>query len=186
MATANQLNPQGQGRHFKTPASGWQVAWGVLLIVSGVAAMAMPAVAALATALVFAWLLLIGGACELAYAIQTRSEKGFGWKLTSGILTLVLGIAILVVPLAGVASLAMLVGAFLFAGGIMRIGLAFNLKPARGWGWVLFDGLLSIVLAGLIAIGWPETSLAFIGLLTGFWLIWAGVWRIVLRGTGPA
>lgn len=186
MATANR--PGGRERRYiSAPASGWEVAWGLLLIVAGVLAMAIPGVAALATALIFAWLLVVGGACEVAYAVQTRDQQGFGWKLASGILTLVLGIAILVVPLAGVASLALLVGGFLFAGGITRTALAFKLKPAGGWGWVLFDGLLSIVLAVLIAIGWPESSLAFIGVLTGLWLIMAGLWRIMLRRTtGPA
>jgi hypothetical protein len=32
---------------------------------------------------------------------------------------------------------------------------------------VLFDGLLSIALAVLVAIGWPENPLAFIELMTG-------------------
>jgi uncharacterized membrane protein HdeD (DUF308 family) len=162
-------------------AAGWQLAWGVLLILSGVLAVSMPGIAALATAIVFAWLLIFGGAFEIVYAIQTRGRDGFGWKLASGILTLVLGIAILVVPIAGVASLALMVGAFLFAGGITRTMLALRLKPRSGWGWILFDGLLSIGVAILIAIGWPQSSLAFIGLLTGFSLIATGVWRILLR-----
>lgn len=162
-------------------STGWQIAWGVLLIISGILAVLMPGIAALATALVFAWLLIFGGGCEIAYAIQTRDKDGFGWKLASGILTLVLGIAILVLPLAGAESLALLVGAFLFASGITRTVLAFRLKPQRGWGWILFDGLLSIGLALLIAIGWPQSSLAFIGLLTGFTLILTGIWRIMLR-----
>jgi uncharacterized membrane protein HdeD (DUF308 family) len=185
MATANETDAQ-ERRFRPAPASGWEIALGVLLIISGVLAMVLPGVAALATALLFAWVLVFGGGCEVAYAFQTRAQNGFGWKLASGFLTLVLGIAILVVPLAGVASLALLVGAFLFAGGIARTALAFKLKPARGWGWVLFDGLLSIVVAVLIAIGWPENSFAFIGLLTGLWLIWAGVWRILLRVDSPA
>jgi uncharacterized membrane protein HdeD (DUF308 family) len=181
VATANDFNAHDRRFKAASPARGWQVTWGVLLIISGILAMLMPGIAAYATALVFAWVLVIGGALELAYAIQTREHKGFGWKLASGILTLALGLAILVLPLAGVASLAMLVGAFLFVGGITRTVLAFKLKPEHGWGWVLFDGLLSIVVAVLVAVGWPETSIAFIGLLTGFWLIWAGVWRILLR-----
>lgn len=163
------------------PGDGWQLAWGVLLILSGVLAVSMPGVAALATAIIFAWLLIFGGAFEIVYAIQTRGKDGFGWKLASGVLTLVLGIAILIVPLAGVASLALMVGAFLFAGGVTRTMLAFRLKPQSGWGWILFDGLLSIIVAILIAIGWPQSSLAFIGLLTGFSLIATGIWRIVLR-----
>jgi uncharacterized membrane protein HdeD (DUF308 family) len=141
----------------------------------------MPGIAALATALIFAWVLIFGGGFEIVYAVQTRARHGFGWKLASGVLTLVLGIAILVVPVAGVASLALMVGAFLFAGGVTRTMLAFRLKPQSAWGWVLLDGLVSIAVAILIAIGWPQSSLAFIGLLTGFSLIATGVWRIMLR-----
>ena len=114
--------------------SGWQLVWGVLLIVSGVLAILMPGIAALATALIFAWLLIFGGAFEIVHAVQTRTKDGFGWKLASGVLTLVLGIAILVVPVAGVASLALMVGAFLLAGGVTRTMLAFRLKPHSGWG----------------------------------------------------
>jgi hypothetical protein len=39
--------------------------------------------------------------------------------------------------------------------------------PHRGW---------------LIAWGWPASSIAFIGLLTGFWLLFSGIWRITLDG----
>lgn len=163
------------------PGSGWQLAWGVLLIVSGLLAVAMPGVAALATVLVLAWLLVLGGAFEIAYAIQTRRAGGLAWKLVSGLLTLALGVLILAAPVAGVASLALVVGAFLFVAGIARTLLALRLRPLRGWGWVLFDGLLSIAVAILVAIGWPESSVALIGLLTGLSLISTGIWRIVLR-----
>jgi uncharacterized membrane protein HdeD (DUF308 family) len=163
------------------PASGWYIVWGLLLIASGVLAVLMPVVAALATGLIFGWLLVLGGVCEIVYAVQTRTHDHFGWKLLSGVLTLVLGVAVVILPLAGAASLALLVGAFLFVGGVVRTTLAFRLRPRRGWGWVLFDGLLSVVLASLIAAGWPESSIAFIGLLTGFVLISAGLWRIVLH-----
>ncbi len=178
MANTNDAAP---GVGLGASGGSWQLVWGVLLIAVGVLAVIMPGIAALATALVFAWILIFGGGFEIAYAFQTRSRDGFGWKLASGVLTLVLGIAILAVPLAGVASLALLVGAFLFAGGVARTMLAFRLKPQRGWVWILVDGLLSIAVAILIAIGWPQSSLAFIGVLTGFSLIATGVWRIVLR-----
>jgi uncharacterized membrane protein HdeD (DUF308 family) len=159
---------------------GWRIALGVLLVICGILALLMPAVAAIATALYFAWLLVFGGVFEIAYAVHTRREGGFGWKLASGILTLLLGLAILVFPVAGAASLGLLVGAFLLVGGLSRVTYAFSARPLPGWGWVLFDGLLSILLAILIAIGWPANSLAIIGLLTGFSLIATGIWRIVL------
>ncbi len=100
----------------------------------------------------------------------------------SGIVTLLLGLSILLFPVAGVATLALWIGAFVFAGGIVRLILAFRLRPAKGWRWVLFDGILSIAVGGLIAWGWPASSIAFIGLLAGFWLIFAGIWRIMLDG----
>jgi uncharacterized membrane protein HdeD (DUF308 family) len=142
----------------------------------------MPGIAALATALTLAWLLILAGCIEIVHAIQTRHRHGFGWKLLSGIVTLLLGLSLLFFPVAGIASLALLIGAFVFAGGVVRLILAFKLRPQKGWGWVLFDALLSIVIGGLIAYGWPATSLAFIGLLTGFWLLFTGVWRVILDG----
>lgn len=156
----------------------WQLFWGILLIIAGVLALLMPAVAALATALVFGWLLLFSGVFEIVYAFQTRHLDGFGWRLASGILTLVLGVAIVFLPAAGIASLALLVGAFLFAAGITRTALSLRLRPRKGWGWVLFDGLLSIVVAILVAIGWPASSIGLIGFLTGFTLVFNGLWRL--------
>jgi uncharacterized membrane protein HdeD (DUF308 family) len=163
------------------PGRGWRIAWGVLLIVSGVLAVMMPAVAALATAVVFGWLLILAGVFEIAYSWHGRARRGFGWQLASGLLTLVLGIAVLVVPLAGVLSLALLVAGFLLAGGIARSVLAWKVRPRAGWGWVLADGLFSIGMAILIALGWPQVSFALVGVLTGFSLIGTGVWRIALR-----
>ena len=168
-----------------THSRGWVIFWGILLIVTGILAILMPEVAALATALTLAWLLIFAGIVEIVHAVQTRHRPGFGWKLASGIVTLLLGLSILLFPVAGIASLALMIGAFIFAGGIFRLLLAFRLRPQKGWGWVLFDALLSIVIGGLIAWGWPASSIAFIGLLTGFWLLFTGVWRIILDGRAP-
>jgi uncharacterized membrane protein HdeD (DUF308 family) len=181
MATAqptSSANPHGYSR-------GWCVAWGGVLIVIGILALVMPGVAALATALTLAWLLVFAGVVEIIHAFQTRRRSGFGWKLAAAIITLILGLCILVFPIAGIATLALWIGALIFAGGIVRLILAFRVRPAKGWGWVLFDGLLAIVIGGLIAWGWPASSIAFIGLLSGFWLIFSGVWRIMLDGRAP-
>ena len=168
-----------------THSRGWVVFWGILLIIIGILAILMPEVAALATALTLAWLLIFAGIVEIVHAVQTRQRPGFGWKLASGIVTLLLGLSILLFPIAGIASLALMIGAFIFVGGIFRLLLAFRLRPQKGWGWVLFDALLSIVIGGLIAWGWPASSIAFIGLLTGFWLLFTGIWRIILDGRAP-
>ena len=161
-------------------AARWVTILGIVMIVAGFLAVLAPGPAALAATLFFGAMFMVGGVAEIAHAIATRSEDGFGWKLLSGIATLVLGILFAGFPVAGIATLALFVGALLFAHGVASGMLAFKLKPKQGWGWVLFDAIVSIVLAILIAIGWPSSSIGFIGLLTGFSLITAGVWRIML------
>jgi uncharacterized membrane protein HdeD (DUF308 family) len=173
-------NPASTPAGGSPRSRGGSILWGVLLIVIGILALLMPGIAAIATALTLAWLLVLAGVFEIGHAIQTRQRSGFGWKLASAIVTLLLGISILVFPAAGVATLALWIGALLLAGGVLRLILAFRLRPARGWTWVLVDAVLSIVVGGLIAWGWPASSIPFIGLLTGFWLIFAGIWRIML------
>ena len=168
-----------------TRSRGWSIFWGILLIVIGILALLMPEIAALATALTLAWLLVFAGIIEIVHAFQTRRRRGFGWKLVAGIVTLVLGLIILLFPVAGIATLALWIGAFLFAGGIIRLILAFRLRPVKGWVWVLIDGILSIIIGGLIAWGWPASSIPFIGLLAGFWLLFSGIWRIMLDGRAP-
>ncbi len=177
MATAQSAPDLGSRPH-----RGWSIAWGVLLIIMGILALLMPEIAAFATVLTLGWLLIVAGIVEVVHSFQTRHRSGFGWKLAAGTITLILGLLILFFPIAGVATLALWIGAFIFAGGIVRVILAFRVKPAKGWGWVLFDGILAIVIGGLIAWGWPASSIAFIGLLTGFWLLFSGIWRITLDG----
>jgi uncharacterized membrane protein HdeD (DUF308 family) len=164
---------------------GWSLAFGLVLIVIGILALLMPAIAALATALTLGWLLVIAGIVEIVHAFQTRRRKGYGWQLAAGIVTLILGLCILFFPIAGIATLTLWIGAILFAGGIVRLVLAFRLKPAKGWEWVLLDAVVSIVIGILIAWGWPASSIPFIGLLTGFWLLFSGIWRITLDGRAP-
>ena len=161
-------------------AGGWVIVWGVALIVAGIVAIVEPAVAAVATALLLAWLFLISGIIELIYAYQQRAHDGLAWKVISGLISLALGIYMLAFPIASIASLALLIGAFLFASGVSSVLLAFKLRPRQGWGWVLFDGVLSIVIAIMIASGWPQNSIDFVGLLVGFCLISQGFWRIML------
>ena len=161
-------------------AGTWVIVWGVLLIVAGIIAIVLPAPAALAATLLLAWLFVFAGVVELVYAFHQRAHDGFGWKLAGGLAMLALGVVMLLFPIASIATLALVIAAFLLASGVSSVMLALKLKPKNGWGWVLFDGALSIVIAMLIALGWPANSISFVGILVGICMISGGVWRIVL------
>src|SRR4029450_5258903 len=122
-------------------AGGWVIVWGILLIVAGVLAVLSPPIAALAADLLLGWLFVVAGIVPIVYAFPQRGEDGFGLKFLSGLLALVLGIFLLIRPLAGIASIALVIGAFLLASGVSRVMLAFKLKPRAGWGWGRLDGI---------------------------------------------
>ena len=141
-----------------TLSPGWSLALGVLLVVAGIMALVYPVVASITAALYIGWFALIAGVIAIVVA---------GFLLVTN-------------PVAGAASLALLVGALMVASGVVELMLAFRMKPRAGWGWLLANGVLSIVLAIMIAVGWPMGSLVLIGYLVGFQIITCGIARIAL------
>ena len=65
-------------------AARWVMVLGVVMIVAGVLAVFAPGPAALATSFFFAAMFIVGGAAEIAHAMATRTQDGFGWKLAVG------------------------------------------------------------------------------------------------------
>jgi len=149
-------------------------------VIAGIAALLFPVIAAVAATLYIGWFALIAGAIAIGVAIKTRAEPEFGWRLLVGVVYGALGFLLVANPLAGAASLALFVGALMAVSGVVEIVLAQRIKPRLGWGWLLANGIVSIVLAILIAIGWPLGSLVLIGYLVGFQIITCGVARIAM------
>jgi uncharacterized membrane protein HdeD (DUF308 family) len=137
------MNSQDQLRK----ESGWAIALGIFMIILGIIAIASPFFTTLAAELLLGWLFVLGSVVQLFYAFQQeRDGRSFWLKLLLGILYLAVGILLLANPLAGVISLTLMVGIFFFVDGIFRVFLAFRLKPQPRWGWVLFNGILMIIL----------------------------------------
>jgi uncharacterized membrane protein HdeD (DUF308 family) len=158
----------------------WSFALGVLILILGVFALLLPAIAALAATFTLAWLALLIGVLQLIHAYQTRHEKGMVWKVLSGLLNLAVGVLLLIYPLEGVLAITLVLGALIFAVGVAEIILAFRLRPHAGWGWVLAMGILSVLVGILIAIGWPENSFWVLGFYVGISMVSGGIWRIAL------
>jgi uncharacterized membrane protein HdeD (DUF308 family) len=173
-----------------TLSPGWSLALGVLLVIAGIMALLYPVVASITAALYIGWFALLAGVITIVVAVRTRAEPDFGWRVAMGVVYLGLGFLLVNNPLAAAASLALLVGALMVASGMVEIMLAMRRKPRAGWGWLLANGILSIVLAIMIAVGWPMGSLILIGYLVGFQIITCGIARIALsmaaRKAAPA
>ncbi len=77
-------------------------------------------------------------------------------------------------PLLAAATLTLLLGIALLASGSMRIVLAFSMKEATPWIWVLISGIITLLLGLVILVHWPVSSLYILGLFLGIDLVLAG------------
>lgn len=149
---------------------------GIVLVILGMAAIAIPLVASIAVTIFLGWLFLISGAVGLYLTFTTREMPGFWWSLLSAALALAAGIILIVQPVAGTLTLTLVVSAYFIAEGITTImyALAHRRELSGRWGWLLVSGLVDLVVAALIIAGFPGSAAWAIGLLVGINLVFGG------------
>lgn len=150
---------------------------GVILILLGLMAVALPLVAGLAIAILIGWLILIGGAVGLVTSVLARSAPGFIWSLLSAVLWLLAGAVLLAAPATALVYFTILLIAWFAIEGVSMIMYALSHRQsATGrWGWALMSGIVNLVLAALLAAGLPDTAAWAVGLLVGVNLLFSGV-----------
>jgi uncharacterized membrane protein HdeD (DUF308 family) len=160
--------------------SEWSMVWGIIMFICGILAIAMPLASSVGIVIVLAWLILVAGVSHLIFAFQSNSVGGFLWKVPLAIIYGCAGVYILMHPLLGVVSLTLLLAIFFVIEGIVEIVLYFNIHGAANAGWVLFDGIVTLILGFLIWRRWPSSSVWVIGTLVGISLIFSGISRFML------
>jgi uncharacterized membrane protein HdeD (DUF308 family) len=152
------------------------LAQGIVMMVLGFLAVAEPNVATIAIGIFVGWLFFIGGIFRALSLWQSRGMPGFAWSLLTAVLAIVLGLILIFRPLAGVLTLTMVLIAFFILEGITAIVLAVQHREhLRSWGWVLFSGIVDLLLAFLIWDGWPSSADWAIGLLVGINMLFFGL-----------
>ena len=149
---------------------------GIVLVILGMAAIAIPLLASIAVTIFLGWLFLISGAVGLYLTFTTRDMPGFWWSLLSAGLALAAGIILIVQPVSGTLTLTLVVSAYFIAEGITTImyALAHRKELSGRWGWLLVSGLVDLVVAALIIAGLPGSAAWAIGLLVGINLVFGG------------
>lgn len=149
---------------------------GILLVILGFAAIVVPPLASIAVAIFLGWMFLISGIAGLFLTFSARQTPGFWWALVSAIVAIVAGGILLWRPVEGAFSLTIVVGAYFLAEGVATIMYALeHRKELTGrWGWVLFGGVMDIIIAGIIISGLPGSALWAVGLLAGINLVFGG------------
>ncbi|SEQ90948.1 Uncharacterized membrane protein HdeD, DUF308 family [Nitrosomonas sp. Nm51] len=159
---------------------GWLLALGILFIILGTVALGMSVALTIATVLLFGILLLAGGVFQIIDAFKCKGWKSISLHVLIALLYIVTGAILITEPMAGSLMLTAMLGGAFIAIGILRIVIGFQLKNAGvGWGWVIFSGVVSLILGGLIFFQWPASALWIIGLLVAIEMIFHG-WSYVM------
>ena len=161
-------------------AAGWSIAISLLMILAGILAIAVPVAAGIAVNIVVAWLLVFCGVAHLVFAWHLREIGGMLWQILLGALYIGVGVYLLAHPVAGLATLTLVLAIYLFAEGLLELILSFQLRPRNGWGWLLFDAIVTLVLAVMIWRTWPSSTEWVIGTLVGISMIFSGMTRLMV------
>jgi len=161
-------------------ATTWSLVLSVLMIGTGVLAIGLPLVAGIAVGALVAWLLLVSGVMHLAMAWRSHTASAVVWEILLGIAYGAIGVYLLAHPLLELASLTLAVAIFLSAEAILEFVLWFQLRPAAGRGWLLFDAIVTLVLAFMIGSTWPSSATWVLGTLVGISMFFSGISRLVL------
>ncbi len=156
------------------------IALSILLIIAGFIALVLPMISGLGITLFLGWLLIISGVTHLVFAWKVHTTKRVLWEILVGIVYLFAGIYLIVHPVAGLLSLTLVLAFYLFVEGILELILAFQLRPHIGWGWTLFDGIITLILGFMIWRTWPYSTVWAIGTLVGISMLFSGFSRLML------
>ncbi|MDR3448945.1 MAG: DUF308 domain-containing protein [Alphaproteobacteria bacterium] len=150
---------------------------GTLFVIAGILAGAFPAATALNVELIVGAALLLTGAFQL---ILTLRAKMHWWSLASACLSIVMGVIMLWQPLPILLAFVTLLAIFMTAEGFMELMLAIQFHPARGWGWMLFSGIVTLALAAILWIGFPTLDVLYLGCMISINLVFYGLSLLML------
>lgn len=155
---------------------------GVVTLIGGVIAIAMPLVASVTAALVMGWVLIASGIVGIIAAFRRRH----GWHMVAAFLSaglsVLIGLMVLAQPMIGLITITALIIAFFAASGALRLYYGFRmLSSGGGGGWLIAGGALSLILSVMLISGLPFSAAWVPGVLLGIDLV---TWGAILIAIG--
>ncbi len=155
---------------------------GVLLVIAGIVCMFSPLATGAAVATLVGLMLAFGGISLLVLAFRAGSFGPGMMVFLIGALTLVAGIYVMAEPRGALVVLSVFLAMYFAVTGIVEVIYAFRAKPVQGWGWLLFGGLVSLLL-GIVM--WRQMGVSgawAVGVLVGIRLLLSGFQLLAIGG----
>jgi uncharacterized membrane protein HdeD (DUF308 family) len=163
--------------------SGFLIFLGILTVIFGVIAIGSPLITGVAVTVFVGFLLLASGVTRIIHAFKSKQWGTGFWGTVIGLLGVAAGLLMIFRPLVGLVTMTILLAIYFLVDGISEIIAAFRIKPDQGWGWVLFNGIIAVLLGFMIWRQWPVSGAWAIGLLVGIHILITG-WSMIVLGTG--
>ena len=156
------------------------VIMGIIMVICGFLAVGSPLAAGVYVTIFVGIMLAIGGIAQCFLAFKAGA---FGKGLlifVVGALTAAAGFYLFNQPLEGLASITLLLAVYFIVTGIFELVGAFQIRPAEGWGMMLFNGIVTLLLGIMIWSQFPLSGAWAVGILFGVKLLLSGVSLIVI------
>jgi uncharacterized membrane protein HdeD (DUF308 family) len=143
---------------------------GLIGIAAGVIVLAKPSNSLATLAVVAGIFALVDGTIDLIASLSRHTENR---ALTAvlGVVSVVVGVLLIRHPIGGVLAIALLIGIWLIAGGVVRMVRAFDQEHRA---WTIVAALVEIA-AGIVIVSSPPIGFATLALLVGISFIVYGV-----------
>ncbi|KUN83792.1 hypothetical protein AQJ66_16535 [Streptomyces bungoensis] len=173
--------PPFEGPLHALSRAAWQavLCTGLASLVLGVLVLVWPGPSLLVAGVLFGVYLVVSGVFQLVSAFGTHRATSLRvLAFVSGALSILLGLFCFRGPLQSILLLALWIGIGWLIRGITQTLAAVHdaRMPARGW--QIFLGIVTLV-AGIVLIDAPFTSIGVLTLVGGWWLVVVGVVEIV-------
>jgi uncharacterized membrane protein HdeD (DUF308 family) len=150
-----------------------------MMLTGGIAVFA-PAITGIAVTLMFGWLLILSGVLHLVYAWYADRPGGAIWEIVLAVFCAAIGVYLLTKPVLGLEALTLALAIYLVAASAVEFLMAYELRPIAGSGWLVFDGIVTLAMAVLIASGWPASSTYAIGTIVAVSMFFSGFTRLMM------
>ena len=156
---------------------------GVLTVILGFIAIGAPLITGVAVSIVVGALLFVAGIAQVVHAFKS-GQWGTGVLGTLiGVLGIIAGLLMMFRPVTGLLTITLMLAIYFIVDGIFEIIASFKIKPDSGWGWVLFNGIIALLLGLMIWRQWPVSGAWAVGLLVGIHILFSG-FSMIFLGTG--
>jgi uncharacterized membrane protein HdeD (DUF308 family) len=144
---------------------------GTLSVIAGVIILFKPSDSLATLAVIAGIFLLLDGILELVDSFS-RNTVARGTVALLGVLTAIIGVLLIRHPVGSVTAIALLIGIWLIAVGVIRFAAAFDDYEHRGWHALV--GLVELI-AGIVIIANPSIGYTTLAILVGISFILNGL-----------